>query len=230
MKKKFLPLGAILLTFALVGCKPSEEKLLEAQDAVVQLQTARQTAEETYHDVADTSLRADLDKLGVKVTEIEAIDFSEMSNKKIDEKLPEISEIMEEYSKIQSKLDGTFQNEQAINAEIAKNKEIQAYVLNKTGFSITSIVLHDKTTDSYSINLLGDGMMLADGYTLMGIVLEYHTDSSEWEFLVKDENDTQHTFTCESLNDISVNGVALSFEYDKDTDTGTVSFGGYFNN
>ena len=75
MKKKFLPLGAILLTFALVGCKPSEEKLLEAQDAVVQLQTARQTAEETYLDVADTSLRADLDKLGVKVAEIEAIDF-----------------------------------------------------------------------------------------------------------------------------------------------------------
>ncbi len=229
MKKKFF-LTTLFLTLALVGCKPSDEKLAEAEDARLQLQTARHTAEETYLDVADTSMRSELDKLGVQVAEIEDIDFTKMSNKKIDEKLPEISELMDKYKKIQTRLDSTFQNEQAINEEIAKNIKINSYILNRTGFSISSIVLHDKTTDTYSDNLIGDGEILRDGYTLMGIVLEIHTDSSEWEFLVKDESGAQSIFQCDSLKEVDECGVALSFVYDAETITGTVTFGGYFSN
>ncbi len=224
--KKRIVLATALMAITLVGCKPSEEKIAEAEDARLQLQTARQTAEETYLDIADTSLRSELDKLGVKVIEIEAIDFTKLSSKKIDEKLPEMAELMKEYSAIQNKLDGTFQNEQAVNAEIAKNVQISAYFLNKTGFDITSIVLHDKTTDTYSGNLIGE--TLADGYTLMGVVLEIHTDSSEWEFLVKDSYDTERSFGCEDLKEVAESGVAVTFDFDAETNTGSVIFGRYF--
>ena len=228
--RKRIVLAMILMAFTLVGCKPSEAKLAEAEDARLQLLTARQTAEETYLDIADTSLRTELDKLGVKVIEIEAIDFTTMSNKKIDEMLPEISELMSEYSAIQTKLDGTFQNEQAVNAEIAKNVQINAYILNKTGRDISSIVLHDITRDTYSDDFIKEGEPLADGYTLMGVMLEINTDSSEWEFLVKDENFTQRSYSCQSLKEVVESGVALTFDYDADTDTGSVTFGSYFSN
>ena len=229
MRKKIV-FATILMALTLVGCKPSEEKLAEAEEARLQLQTARQTAEETYLDIADTSLRSELYKLGVKVIEIEAIDFTKLNNKQIDEKLPEIAAIMEEYSAIQAKLDGTFQNEQAVNAEIAKNVQINAYILNKTGRDISSIVLHDVTRDTYSDDFITEGEPLADGYTLMGVTLEIYTDSSEWEFLVKDDNFTQRSFTCQNLKEVVESGVALTFDYDPETDTGSVTFGSYFAN
>ena len=228
--KKRVGLITILMAVILVGCKPSEAKLAEAEEARLLLQQARQTAEETYLDIADTSLRSELDKLGVKVIEIEAIDFTTMSNKKIDEKLPEIAEIMKEYRDIQERLDGTFQKEQTVNAEKAKDVEISAYILNKTGFDISSIILHDLTSNYYSDNLIGEEDLLANGYTLMGVMLEINTDSSEWEFLVKDANDTQRVFSCQDLREVVEKGVAITFEYDAETDTGSVEFGGYFNN
>ena len=44
--------------------------------------------------------------------------------------------------------------------------------------------------DNLSDNLIGEGESLADGYTLMGVKLEIHTDSSQWEFIVKGLPDT----------------------------------------
>ncbi len=216
-----------LVCVLLVGCKPSQEKLNQALAARTQLIEARDAAEEKYLDIADTSLRSELNELGVKVSEIEQIDFANMSDKKIDERLPEIEAVLQEYAVVQSKLDGTYKEESEANAESAKNEKIDAYIINKTGFNIKSIVLHDKTKDTLSDNLLGDGVSLDAGYTLMGVVLEVHTESMEWEFLVTDEAGTQKTFECESLIGKANSGLSLTFNYDSATDAGTVEFGAY---
>jgi hypothetical protein len=228
MKKKLVIMGAIMMSLALSGCRPSDEKLAAVESARDALETVRQEAEDTYLDVADTSLRSELDQLGVKVAEIEAIDFTKMSNKKIDAKIPEINSIIQEYNVVQQKLTGIYTGEQEVIAEQAKNRLIDCYIINKTGLKLSSIVLHDITADSYSENLISDGEILADGYTLMGIKLPVNADSSEWEFIVTDDVFTQRFFTCESLKDISGNSVSLSFAYNVETDSGTVSFGGYF--
>lgn len=229
-KNKSVLLGVLAMMLLLVGCKPSEEKLSEAENARNQLVQARAAAEETYLDIADTSLRPELDTLGVKVTEIEALDFTKMSDKKIDAVLPTIAELTDSYSTVQGKLDGTYQEEATANAEQAKKIQINSYIINQMGFDINSIVLHDITTDTYSGNLIGDGNILESGYTLMGIKLEVHTDSNAWEFIVKNTTDTSFTLPCESLKDVDPSGVSLSFEYDNDTQNGSVTFGGYFSN
>ena len=229
-KKRIVLFSIIAMMLIMVGCKPSEEKLNEAEAARSQLVEARAAAEETYLDIADTSLRSELDELGVQVNEIVAIDFTKMSDKKIDEVLPTIATLTESYSVVQGKLTGTYQEETAANEEKAKNIEIDCYIINKMGFDINSVVLHDITTDTYSGNLVGDGNVLASGYTLMGVKLEVHTDSQAWEFVVKNTNDTSFTLPCDSLRDLDNKEVSLTFEYDNDSQSGSVSFGGYFSN
>ena len=230
MKKKIALFVSIVTMFALVGCKPSAEKLGEIEGYVGQLRECQAAAEEKYLDIADTSLRPELDSLGVQAADIYEIDFSALSNKKIDEKIPEVLLLLGQYEDIQKKLDGTYQEEAVANEELAKNRQIDAYIINKTGFGINSIILRDVTTDTLSDNLIGVDETLEDGYTLMGVKLEIHTDSSQWEFIVKDVNGTQRVFACDSLKDASSEGISLVFDYDAETDSGTVSFGGYFTN
>ena len=229
MKKRVI-IAAALMMLALSGCKPSAEKLSEAEGYVNQLKEYQNAAEEKYLDIADTSLRPELDALGVKAAAVYEEDFSKLSNKKIDEKIPEVLLLLGQYEDIQKRLDGTYQEETSANEELAKNQQIDAYIINKCGFDISSIILRDVTTDTYSDNLIGEGEILADGYTLMGVKLEIHADSSQWEFIVKDSNETQRVFTCESLKDASSEGVSLVFNYDAASDSGTVSIGGYFSN
>ena len=231
MSKKRLVLFSILaIMLMMVGCKPSEEKLKEAEDARNLLIETRTVAEERYLDIADTSLRPELDQLGVQVEEIVAMDFAKMSDKKLDEVIPTITSITESYGVVQSKLDGTYKEETTANEEKAKNLEIDCYIINKMGFDLNSVVLHDITTDTYSDNLLGDDNILVAGYTLMGIKLEVHTDSEAWELIVKNTDDTSFTLPCESLKDVDNKGVSLSLEYDNDAQSGSVTLGGYFSN
>ena len=145
MKKRIIPYIFIMMLFMLVGCKPSQEKLSEAQGYVNQLREYQAAAEEKYLDIADTSLRPELDALGVQAAEVYDIDFASLSNKKIDEKLPEIKLLIGAYDDITKKLDGTYQEETAAGEELAKNLQIDAYIINKTGFDISSIILRDVT-------------------------------------------------------------------------------------
>lgn len=229
-KKRVVLLSLLTMMVMLVGCKPSEEKLSEAESARTALVQARASAEETYLDIADTSLRSELDELGVKTSEIEAIDFTKMSDKKIDEVLPSISELTSSYETVQSKLNGTYQEETAAKEEKAKNIQISSYIMNKMGFDLKSVVLHDITKDTYSENLLGDGNELASGYTIMGVGLEVNTDSEAWEFIVKNTNDTSFTLPCDSLKEADPEGISLTFEYDNETQTGSATLGKYFSN
>ncbi len=227
-KRRSVLLTTMLMCALLVGCKPSEDKLAEAEAARTQLLSARDAAEETYLDIADTSMRSELDALGVKVTEIEAIDFTNMSDKKINEVLPSIVELTESYTTVQAKLSGTYQEETAVKEEQAKNVQVDAYIINKMGFDLSSVVLHDITADTYSENIISGDQALVSGYTLMGVKLEIYTDSSEWEFIVTDTAGNSYNIPSEDLRSVSDKGVSLSFEYDKETDSGVVSFGGYF--
>ncbi len=227
MKKAKIAIMLAAMAFMLMGCKASEAKIKEAEDARAAMIAARDTAQETYLDITDSSQKAKLDELAAKAAEIESIDFSKMSEKKIDEYLPSVQEVTDSYSNIQSFLDGTLQKEKAESEEAAKNIQIDAYAINKTGMNLTELVLHDVTKDTFSDNLMGEGVVLQAGYTLMGIELEIHADSTMWEFLVKDENGTPYTLVCENLLEQAKDGVSLTLEYDKNTEMGHAVFGHY---
>ena len=100
MKKRVI-IAAALMMLVLSGCKPSAEKLSEAEGYVNQLKEYQNAAEEKYLDIADTSLRPELDALGVKAAAVYEEDFSKLSNKKIDEKIPEVLLLLGQYEDIQ---------------------------------------------------------------------------------------------------------------------------------
>ena len=121
--KKSVPIIAALLAVLLVACGPSDEKLSEAEEARNILVQAKQTAEDTYLDVSDTSQRSILDELAVKEAEIEQIDFKKLNDKKIDEILPGIAGLTESYQNVGKELSGVLTDEtkatvQKINSTI----------------------------------------------------------------------------------------------------------------
>ncbi len=227
-KKKIIPLIAALMAVLLVACGPSDEKLAEAEEARNLLSQAKQTAEDTYLDVSDTSQRSILDSLSDKEAEIEQLDFTKMNDKKIDEILPSIAELTESYQNIGKELSGVLTSETQIKEEKAKHKGLEVYFINKTGMNLSKIVLHDISENTYSDNCIGDGVVLQSGYTLMGVALDIYSDSSEWEFLITDDAGTEYNLSCESLKGEDLKGASVVLSYDSAAATGEATLGGYF--
>ena len=228
IQKKIIPVIAAILAVVLVACGPSDEKLAEAEEARNLLMQVKQTAEDTYLDVSDTSQRSALDELAGKAAEIEQLDFNKMNDKKIDEVLPTIAELTESYQNLGKELTTTLTNETGLKEEKAKHSGLDSYFINKTGKNLKSIVLHDKSANTFSDNYIGDGVVLADGYTLMGVSLDIYSDSSEWEFVLTDEVGDEFTLSCESLKGQDLGGVSIVLSYDSATGTGEAALGGYF--
>ena len=227
-QKKYVPIISILMAVFLVACGPSDDKLSEAEEARNVLIQAKQTAEDTYLDVSDTSQRIALDELADKEAEIEQIDFKKLNDKKIDEILPGIAELTESYQNIGKELSNILTDETKVREEKAKHKGLDTYFINKTGMNLSKIVLHDISADTFSDNYIGDGVVLADGYTLMGVSLDIYSDSSEWEFVITDDVDNEYTLSCESLKGQTIDGASLVLSYDPATGTGEAALGGYF--
>ena len=227
-KRKFIPLIAALMAVLLVACGPSDEKLAEAEEARSLLAQAKQTAEDTYLDVSDTTQRSILDSLSDKEAEIEQLDFTKMNDKKIDEVLPTITELTESYQNIGKELSGVLTSETQIKEEKAKHKGLEVYFINKTGMNLSKIVLHDISANTYSDNFIGDGVTLQSGYTLMGVTLDIYSDSSEWEFVITDDAGTEYNLSCESLKGEDLKGASIVLTYDSTAATGEATLGGYF--
>ncbi len=223
-KKRLLPIMIGSLVFVLTACGPSRAKLSEAEDARSLLVEAKNTAEETYLDISDESQRSALDELAQKEAEYEAIDFSKKNDKEIDELLPQIKELTQQYQNIQGNLSGTLQSETEVREEKEKHTELSVYFVNKTGLDLSKIVLHDLTRDSYSDNYIGEGVLLNSGYTLMGVSLDIYTDSSQWEFIVADEAGTDHILACDDLKGQTKEKMAIELNYDESTGEGSAVF------
>ncbi len=229
MKKNFTLLTIITVVgiLLLTGCRPSDEKLSEVETAKSLMLEAQKSAKETYLDITDSSMEATLNELDEKAAEIEAIDFTKYSDKKIDEILPTITEITTEYQDLQSGFKTTYEAEQQDREEAAKTVELGAYLVNKTGMRLMEVTLHDVTNNTYSDNLLGDGVTLEAGYILMGVVLDINSDSSEWEFIVKNDSNTSYTLSCDSLKGASEQGVSVTLKYDSNSQSGSAVVGNY---
>ncbi|MBO4458654.1 MAG: hypothetical protein J5802_13135 [Butyrivibrio sp.] len=218
--------GIIVMTALLVACKPSDEKLNEVDIAREVLKEAKEKAENTYLDITDEELRGKLDELAAKEKDIEEKDFSKMSDRKINEYLPKIEELKGEYDTVQQSLDSTLQEETALREEAAKNRRLEAYIVNSTGITLTEVVLHDVTNDVYSENLLGDGVSMEPGHSLVGAGLDINVESSAWEILVKDGDNNSYTLACGDFSQVSDAGVSIILKYDPASKTGSADLGG----
>ncbi len=229
MKRKITLLAITMMVgmLLLTGCRPSDEKLSEVETAMGLLLEAQGSAKEVYLDITDDSMQQTLDELDKKVAELEQIDFTKYSDKKIDEILPTITELTSQYQSLQSGFETVLDTETKEKEEAARITGLGAYLINNTGMNLIEVVLHDITQDTYSENLLGDGVTLESGYILMGVVLDVDNNSSEWEFVIKNDNNTSYTLSCDSLEGADKDGISITLKYDSNAQTGSVVIGGY---
>ena len=119
--KIFFMAGTLMTALLLVACKPSEEKLNEAEATRGALIEAKNNAENTYLDITDSSLRGLLDQLAEKEADIKKANFNKMSDSMIDIYLLKVNELSEEYATVQQALDAILSEENAKREEMAKN-------------------------------------------------------------------------------------------------------------
>ena len=227
MKSNRLIIGAgtLMMAVLLVACKPSPEKLNEAEVARAALVEAKNNAENTYLDITDSSLRGALDELAAKEKEAEKKDFTKMSDSMLELYIPKVKELTGEYVKIQELLNMKLAEDNVRREAAAKEALINAYIVNNTEFMITEMALHDITSDTISGNLLGEGVSLASGYTLAGVDLDIKIDSSQWEIVIKDDGGKVNSFTCGDFNQASRDGVYVILNYDSSSGTGSAEIG-----
>lgn len=225
--KIFFMAGTLMTALLLVACKPSEEKLNEAEATRGALIEAKNNAENTYLDITDSSLRGLLDQLAEKEADIEKANFNKMSDSMIDIYLLKVNELSEEYATVQQALDAILSEENAKREEMAKNAMISAYILNDTEYTLTEVVLHDITSDVCSANLLGEGVALNSGYSLMGVDLEINNESTEWEMLLKDEDGNTYAIPCGDFKQVSPEGICITLKYDSGAGIGSADLENY---
>ncbi|SFU54903.1 hypothetical protein [Butyrivibrio sp. M55] len=207
--------GTLIMALLLVACKPSAEKLSEAEALKAELIEAKNNAENTYLDITDSSLKGTLDELAQKESVIENKDFSKMSNSMLEYYGPKMTELTTEYRGIQATLDAKLAEDNAKREAAQREAMINATIINNTDFMITEMMLHDLTSDAYSANLLDEGVTLAAGYTLVGVDLDIRIDSTQWEIVIKDDGGNSFTFVCGDFNQASRDGIFITLSYDK---------------
>ncbi len=229
MKKRnyTLPILAAALLLVFTGCGVSQEKLSEVESVKQKMIEAKQKAEETYLDLVDSSQRQALDDLAAKEAELEEIDLSKQNDKRIDELLPQLQELTEQYASTESEMNKTLNKENEEKKEILKHSSVDVFFINKTGKNLKSIILHDTSEDIKSDNFIGDKVILNAGYTLMGATLDIYEDSTSWEFLVTDESGTEYTLTCGNLKEIGEDGASIVLKLDSEGGGGSAEIGSY---
>lgn len=227
MKKKNVFIAAIIMATLLTACGPSDEKLAEATQAISTMTQAMETVNNTYLDITDSSFKARIDELSAKETELSATALDKLSDKEIDELLPQINEVTGQLTALNEEMSKVLGTEEAQRQENDRHNEQKAYLINKTGMNLTEIRLLDKTTGTLSDNYLGDGVILQSGYTLMGVSLDVYSTSSSWEFVIKSEADTEYNLPCTSLLPVNEEGVSIELYFDPETGEGSANIGGY---
>ncbi len=216
---------SVLMGMCLVGCGPSLDRLAKAESARDELAQMRTDVDETYLDITDSSKGNTLSEMSKQVTEIQETDLKKLSNEEIDELLLSMDALTKQYQQLDEELTAIKTEETQTKEEREKHSYLDVYILNKTGMNLSKIVLHDLTTDTVSTSYLKDGAILQAGYTLMGVSLDLYKDSKEWEFIVTEENGTDHILTAEGLDQQKTKSAALILSYDEKTGTGSAGFG-----
>ena len=116
IKKKSILMMIAVMALLLVGCRPSDEKLSEAEQARSLLMQVKQTAEDTYLDISDTTMRSSLDELALKEAE-DLQGIAEEKQKQLDELTALIGKTQQKLKEVKTKLTSWEKKEDQLQKE-----------------------------------------------------------------------------------------------------------------
>ena len=217
IKKIAATMTAIIFCLIFTACGASKEKIEEANAAIEEMKNAKLKTEAAYMDITDSSRKNELDILANEAEQIETTEVEKISANRIDEFITKVKELTQSYKSMESQFSYSLSQETLEKEEKAKHKYYNVYIVNKTGMNLTKMAFHDITAQKGSGNILGDGVTLQDGYTLMGCRLDIFAESTEWVFIVEDENEEEYFFNARDFIGKDLEGKSIILQTEADT-------------
>ncbi len=206
--KRLAALSCILLSMALAGCDPSEEKIAQAQDSYASLMKMHNQVVEAHAGIDDDSLDKDLIALSNQVKELEAFNLNEMTDEEIDQLVETMDSLAGSY---QEYLDTINSIQEAEDAAVIT--PIPITLQNDTGLTFQSLELYSQKDPGKAANVLEDTAGFVPGQFLTGLMVYRDTALTPWILVLEDVQGAGYEIEL-SVENYTESGMAFSLSYD----------------
>ena len=219
MRKLFITFViSILFCLTLTACGgPSDEKIVQAQEAYTHLVEVHNQAVEAHKNISDNSLDDELVALSEKVAKIEELNLSEMEDADIDALIESMDSILSSYQEYLQIIEDIKGQEEA-----AVLVSIPLTLMNGTEQTIQKLFLYEKNDTSSKSDVLEGTAGFGPGQSLTGLVMLRDVSDTPW--ILEMENSNGATYEIElSVKDYDENGVSMTLTYDSGSSEMVVS-------
>ena len=219
MRKLFITFViSILFCLTLTACGgPSDEKIVQAQEAYTHLVEVHNQAVEAHKNISDNSLDDELVALSEKVAKIEELNLSEMEDADIDALIESMDSILSSYQEYLQIIEDIKGQEEA-----AVLVSIPLTLMNGTEQTIQKLFLFEKNDTSSKSDVLEGTAGFGPGQSLTGLVMLRDVSDTPW--ILEMENSNGATYEIElSVKDYDENGVSMTLTYDSGSSEMVVS-------
>ncbi len=218
MSKKIRVLLSVILLGALLGaCGVSQEKIDEANQAVEAMKAAREKAEATYLDITDSSREKELEILGKEADELMTIEIAKLNNKRVDALVSQIKDLTQSYQSMNDEFVAILEEENKEKDQKAEHTFYDVYVVNNSGKDFTVVKFIDTNTMKTYTLVDEQGVVLKNGYTVMGYRMDINCTTADWAFNCEEANGTEYSFVVKDLAGRDLDGAIFTLIIDSET-------------
>lgn len=209
---------SILFCLTLTACGgPSDEKIVQAQEAYTHLVEVHNQAVEAHKNISDNSLDDELVALSEKVAKIEELNLSEMEDADIDALIESMDSILSSYQEYLQIIEDIKGQEEA-----AVLVSIPLTLMNGTEQTIQKLFLYEKNDTSSKSDVLEGTAGFGPGQSLTGLVMLRDVSDTPWILEMENSNGTTYEIEL-SVKDFDENGVSMTLTYDSGSSEMVVS-------
>ena len=210
----------ILLACQLAGCAhPAAESLLEVQSAVHSLHETRRAADALLHSVELTEderisqWEEELLALDLREAIWAETDMTHYTDERLAEVMEELEKLSSEYEAVAIELEDTLEKARQEQEWRDRHIPILLHLKNDTGYSVREVRLtwgDEAAGDGKSDSLLPEGVVLAAGESILGLVAKVDTDYPDRQLILTDTDGNEHIypFTAD-VNSIGEDGIMI---------------------
>ncbi|WP_029323760.1 hypothetical protein [Butyrivibrio sp. AE3004] len=212
MKNRFhLYIMIFLFSIFLSACGLSDENHSKLKNALNDLTTQKDYAEDLYSKLTTEDFKEELSELSEKYNEIKDQDISKLKNNQTDDMILQMETLRDAYKQTFDRMNDELKTEEKAAKEEVKHIEVLCRIENKSGSELSSIILKDVSKSTESKNFLGENKILSTGQILEGAVLPIYSDSTSRSISVTDTlgNVTEYPLDIEDINSAVGSGISI---------------------
>lgn len=163
------------MSFLLISCGPSEDKMLEAQSKYRELVSVHNQVAEAYAAIDDDSLLEDINALSDKLEDIKAFNLYDMKDEEIDILIDTMDSLNKSYSGYLKTI-----GEIRLSEEAAMLTPYSFTLVNETEKTFVELSLMEKGEKDLVSNALESTSGLKPGQTMIGLTVYRDVDNTPW--------------------------------------------------